>query len=363
MATESDNWRLQFLSDNSVPVCPEAWAALEEANSNPDDAYAISYGNDRFTAEATRLIQELFETECEVFFVFNGTGANSLSLASICQSYHGILCHALAHPATTEANAPEFYTGGAKFLQVEGADGKIDPLALQVRLQRDHDIHLAKIKAVTVTQATEIGTVYTPQELGRLAALKDEYPQFDLKFHMDGARFANAMAALDGVTPKELTWQAGIDVLAFGGTKNGFSGTEAIVIFDKALGRDFAWRRKQAGQLASKMRYLAAPWIGMLKTGAWLTHARHANDHARMLARELTSFPEISLNHETQASAVFVHLPKAVSDGLRARGWRFHHYPKIDAWRFLCNWKSSKEGIAALIDDVRDLLGTANDHR
>jgi threonine aldolase len=178
----------------------------------------------------------------------------------------------------------------------------------------------------------------------------------DLKFHMDGARFANAVVALGNVAPKELSWQAGIDVLTFGGTKNGCPGTEALVFFDKDLARDFAWRRKQGGQLASKMRYLAAPWIGILENDTWLKNARHANDHARKLASELTAFSEVTLPFNVETNAVFAQLPDGLAAELHARGWQFYEFPAANAWRFMCTWNTTVEAIQALIADVRQIL-------
>lgn len=347
------NWKNQFASDNTSPICPEAWHALQQANE--EHAFTLGYGEDPITARAMRLIQELFETDCEVFFVFNGSAANCLALASMCQPYHGILCNTLAHADTDEANAPEFFTGGAKLLPIEGPGGKIDPANIARILQRGHGIHSAKVRAVTITQATEVGAVYTPDEIRRLTAIKREYPDNDFKFHMDGARFANAAATLK-VAPKEITWRAGIDVLTFGGAKNGGPPTEALVFFDKSLARDFAWRRKQSGQLASKMRYLAAPWIGMLENGAWLKHAGHANACARRLGSALAALPGISVTFPVEANAVFVRLPDGLAQKLEDRGWHFYYFSNVASWRFMCSWNTSEQAIDALLGDVRQAL-------
>ena len=356
MSDESSNWKLQFLSDNASSICPEAWEALEQANSRPDTMYTVAYGDDPITAEATRLIQEIFETDCEVFFVFNGSAANSLALASMCRSYHGILCHPLSHAESDEANAPEFFTGGAKLLHVDGANGKMNPQSIPKILERGHGIHSAKIRALTITQATEVGTIYSVEEIRQLTALKHDHAELDLKFHMDGARFANAVVALGNVAPKEITWRAGIDLLTFGGTKNGCPGTEALIFFDKTLARDFAWRRKQAGQLASKMRYLAAPWIGILKNEAWLNNARHANEHARILGDELASIAGVTLPFDVEANAVFAQFPRGLAEALHARGWHFYQFTAADAWRFVCTWNTTIEAIGALVGDARDFL-------
>src|SRR5947199_862021 len=205
--------RRQFASDNYAGICPEAFAAMTEAN----EGHEISYGDDSWTDKASNLIRDVFETNCEVFFVFNGTSANSLSLASLCQSYHSILCHELAHVEVAECGAPEFFANGTKVLLLEGADGKIEPKAIERAVNKRTDLHYPKPRALSLTQATEVGTIYS---LDELRALTDVARKFQLRVQMDGARFANAVAAL-GVTPKEITWRSGVDVLCFGGTKNG----------------------------------------------------------------------------------------------------------------------------------------------
>src|SRR5438552_6405089 len=214
-----------FASDNYAGMCPEALTAMVEANNG----HEVSYGNDTWTEKASNLIRDVFETDCEVFFVFNGTSANSLSLATLCQSYHSILCHELAHVEVAECGAPEFFANGAKVLLLTGANGKIDPTSIDRTINKRTDIHYPKSRALSLTQATEVGTLYSPNEL---RAVTDRARHFDLRLQMDGARFANAIVAL-GVTPKEITWQSGIDVLCFGGTKNGIAVGEAVVFFNR----------------------------------------------------------------------------------------------------------------------------------
>src|SRR2546426_58511 len=241
--------RRQFASDNYAGICPEAFAALAEANHG----HEVSYGSDTWTDKASNLIRDVFETKCEVFFVFNGTAANSLALASLCQSYHSILCHELAHVEVAECGAPEFFANGSKVLLLEGADGKIDPQAIERAVNKRTDIHYPKPRALSLTQATEVGTVYSLEELRALTGLAR---RFQLRVQMDGARFANAVVAL-GVTPKEITWQAGVDVLCFGGTKNGIAIGEAVGFFKPELAREFDYRCKQGGQLPAQMRVLS----------------------------------------------------------------------------------------------------------
>src|SRR6266705_1280286 len=281
--TASIATRRHFASDNYAGICPEAFAAMTEANHG----HETSYGEDTWTGKASNLIREIFETECEVFFVFNGTSANSLSLASLCQSYHSILCHELAHVEVAECGAPEFFANGTKVLLLQGPEGKIEPKAIEHAVNKRTDIHYPKPRALSLTQATEVGTIYS---LDELRALTDVARKFQLRVQMDGARFANAVAAL-GVTPKEITWRSGVDVLCFGGTKNGIAVGEAVVFFNLELAREFDYRCKQGGQLASKMRFLSAPWVGLLQDAAWLRHAGHANAMARRLETKLREVP------------------------------------------------------------------------
>ncbi|WP_339472329.1 threonine aldolase family protein, partial [Pseudomonas sp. EL_65y_Pfl1_R83] len=212
-----------------------------------------------------------FDTQCEVFFAFNGTAANSLALASLCQSYHSVICSAQAHVETDECGAPEFFSIGSKLLVARTSCGKLDPHAIRKLATSRADIHFPKPRVVTITQPTETGQVYTIEEIEALSAVCRE---LGLRLHMDGARFAHACATLD-CAPADITWRAGVDVLCFGGTKNGMAVGEAVLFFDPALAQDFDYRCKQAGQLASKMRFLSAPWVGLLESGAWLTNAQH----------------------------------------------------------------------------------------
>src|SRR5215472_13309600 len=289
-----------FASDNYAGICPEALATMLEAN----DHHEVSYGNDTWTEKASNLLREVFETDCEVFFVFNGTSANSLSLASLCQSYHSILCHEMAHVEGSECGAPEFFANGTKVLLLPGKNGKVDPKSIEKAVNKRTDIHYPKPKALSLTQATEVGTVYSLDELRELAEVARH---FRLRVQMDGARFANAVVSL-GVTPKELTWEAGVDVLCFGGTKNGLAVGEAVVFFNPELAREFDYRCKQGGQLASKMRFLSAPWIGMLKDEAWLRHARHSNAMAQRLAAGIGHLPGIHISYPVESNAVFAKI-------------------------------------------------------
>lgn len=342
----------QFASDNYAGICPEAWAALAEANHG----HAPGYGEDAWTREASDLIRGVFETDCEVFFVFNGTAANSLALSSLCQSYHSILCHESAHVETDECGAPEFFSNGTKVQLLPGRKGKISPAAIERMVLRRTDIHYPKPRAVSLTQATELGTVYTPDEIG---TVREICKRFDMRLHMDGARFANAVASL-GLAPMEITWQAGLDVLCFGGAKNGLPLGETVVFFNRDLAREFDYRCKQAGQLASKMRFLAAPWVGLLRDGAWLRHAGHANKIASALENAASGVPGVKVLFPREANAVFLELPPAVAAGLRQRGWIFYDFIGSGGCRFMCAWDHTLEDVERLVGDMRDATEKSN---
>ncbi len=339
-----------FASDNYAGICPEAWSAMEQANRG----HVSSYGDDTWTAKASDLIREVFETNCEVFFVFNGTAANSLSLAHLCQSYHSILCHEVAHVETDECGAPEFFSNGTKILLLPGENGKIDPAGIERAVKRRADIHYPKPHVVSVTQATELGTVYTVEELKRIWA---QVKSLNLRLHMDGARLANAVASL-GVKPREITWEAGIDVLSFGGTKNGCGVGEAVVFFNRELADEFEFRCKQAGHLASKMRFLAAPWVGMLQEGAWLRHARHANDMAALMEESLRRLPQVKLLSPRQPNACFVQMPEAAVAEMYARGWKFYNFIGRGGCRLMCSWDTTEQDVKEFTADLAEVLRT-----
>ena len=240
-----------FASDNNSGITPECLEAIAEANSG----HSPAYGDDEWTRRACAAIRDTFEISCEVFFTFNGTASNSLALAHLCRSYQSVVCHSVAHIETDECGAPEFFSSGSKLLLAGGNDGKVSPAELQRLVHLRQDIHYPRPHVLSLTQATELGTVYGVSELQELGSLAHG---LGLNVHMDGARFFNALAAL-GCAPKDITWKAGVDVLCLGGTKNGMLACEAVVFFNKKVAAEFDYRCKQAGQLASKMRFLAAP--------------------------------------------------------------------------------------------------------
>jgi len=347
---ENNELQQQFGSDNYAGICPEAWAAMEAANRG----HATSYGDDPWTACAADAFRNLFETECEVYFVFNGTAANSLALASLCQSYHSVICSDQSHVETDECGAPEFFSNGSKLLVASSAEGKLTPAAIRELATKRSDIHYPKPRVVSITQSTETGRVYT---LAELRAISEECRNRGLSLHMDGARFANACASL-GSSPAEMSWKNGVDVLCFGGAKNGMAMGEAVLFFDRALATDFDYRCKQAGQLASKMRFLSAPWVGMLESGAWLRNAEHANRCARQFASLIAGIPGVRLAQPVEANAVFLLASEAILGRLRERGWSFYTFIG-GAARFMFAWDSDPGRVDALAGDLRECAAAA----
>lgn len=345
--------RRQFASDNYAGICPEVWKALEAANVG----HVPAYGDDSYTEQAADMLREFLETDCEVFFTFNGTAANSLALATLCRSYHSILCHELAHIETDECGAPEFFANGTKILLVPGEHAKVDLDAAEHAITRRSDIHYPKPRVLSLTQPTELGTVYTVEELQAARAFAE---RFGLRVHMDGARFANALATLDA-SPADLTWNAGVDVLCLGGTKIGLPVGEAVIFFDRDLADEFDYRCKQAGQLAAKMRFLAAPWIGLLQdnAAALMKYARQSNACAAYLEQRLRNVNGVGILHPREANSVFAKLDAEVAAGLQARGWQFYSFIGDGGARFMCSWDTTNDDVDALVADVEELAGIA----
>jgi threonine aldolase len=335
----------QLTSDTYAGICPEALQAMQEANRG----HVPAYGDDEYTRRATKRLCELFDTECRAFFVSGGTAANALALSALCQPYHSVICHADSHLQTDECGAPEFLAGGIKLLPCAGANGKLEPEVIRRSAAKRRDVHSSKPRVLSLSQATEVGTLYKPGELGRLCATARE---LDLKVHMDGARLANALAAL-GCAPRSLTHGQGVDVVCFGGTKNGLALGDAIVFFDLDSARDFEYRRKQAGHLLAKMRFVAAGWLALLDSGAWLRNARHANTMARRLETELRRFRQVEIIHPVEANAVFVRWPPDWSEALERRGW--HFYTIAGGQRLMSSWDTQEDEIAELVNDLRKM--------
>jgi threonine aldolase len=337
------NEKYNFASDNTAGICPEVWTALTEANAS----YIASYGEDSYTARACDLFREVFETDCDVYFVFNGTAANSLALAAMCQSYHAVIVHEDAHIEVDECNAPQFFSGGVKLLAAPGENGKLAVATVERMITERDDVHFPKPRVVSLTLPTEHGTLYSA---GEIAAISQLAKSHGLNVHVDGARFANAVAA-SGMTPAELSWKAGVDVLCCGGTKIGMGFGEAVVFFDRATSAEFAYRSKQAGQLASKMRYLSAPWLAMLKDGVWTRHARHANACARNLAQKISAVPGVTIRHPVDVNAIFADMPEAMHAKLEAAGWHYYRFFGGSA-RLMCSWATTEADMDALARDM-----------
>ena len=334
----------QFASDNTAGICPEVLAALEEANHGA----AVSYGADQWTGRVRELVRDLFETDCDPYLVFNGTAANALALAQLCQPFHSVVCYKQAHIQTDECGAPEFFTGGSKLLLVGGEHGKIDINEVKAVIAIQPEVHAHKPRVTSITQATEFGTVYRRDEIGAVSEFARQHEMF---VHMDGARFANAVASL-GCSPKEITWKIGVDVLCFGGTKNGAGGGELIVFFKKEHSREFDYRLKQAGQLASKTRFLAAQWLGLLNNDVWLRNARRANAMTRMLVDRLRSSAKIDIVLPVEANALFVRMPEQRAHDLHSRGWHFYKFIEPDVYRLMCSWATTDAEIDRFVGDV-----------
>lgn len=333
-----------FASDNTAPATPEALQALHDANAA---GVMPSYGADTITRQAEAAVAALFERECWVYFTFTGTASNAMAVAALRKPWESVLCTAQSHLEKDEAAAPEFYAQGLKLHLVSDARGdKLDLQAIRTLLAGNRGVHSAQPRVISLTQATEFGTLYTPAEQQAIAEFSHGH---GLRIHMDGARFANAVAA-SGRSPAALTWQQGVDILCLGGTKNGVGLSEAVVIFDPAIAAEFGWRRKQAGQLASRMRWLAAPWLGALADGRWLQRAAMANEMAARLAAGLCERGG-ALAFPVEINGVFVHLAAHQVHALHAAGWHFYKFLEPDVYRFMCAWNTPPEAVAALLAD------------
>jgi threonine aldolase len=332
--------RYDFASDNTAPAAPEAMEALVAANTG----FTSGYGTDQVTAKAADLVREMLDADAEVRFVASGTAANAVSVAALARPFEAMLAHEHAHICTDETGAPGLFGHGVGLIGLPGASGKIDPAALEAALAQPDVSYRQSPAALSLTNATEYGTVYTHEQL---AALTAPVKARGYGVHLDGARLANAAAA--GFDLKRIK-DLGVDLLVVGGTKAGMPPTEAVVIFDRALARRFDARLKQSGQLPSKGRFYAAPFIGMLGSGAFVRHAAHANAMARRLA-ELTPFP---VRHPVEANGVFVEMDDERLARLHASGWFAYRF--LDGTvRFMCSWATTPEAVEQLGETLRQL--------
>ncbi len=350
---------VNLCSDNAGGAAPEILAALEAAGRG----WAMPYGNDDLTRRVEARLQEIFEAKAAVFPVATGTAANGLCLSLMTPPYGAIFCHEHAHIHEDECGAPEFYTGGAKLVTLGGAHGKLAAADLGAAIEAAGAgvVHHVQPAAVSLSNASEAGTVYTPDELGAIAEVTRAH---GLGLHVDGARFANALVSL-GCSPAELTWKAGVEALSFGATKNGALAAEAVILFKPALAANLPFRRKRGGHLLSKMRFLSAQLDAYLTDDLWLRNARHANAMARRLAEGLAQFPGVRLSHPVEANEIFARLPEAMIQGLTERGVHFYRWgPKENSQvRLIASFDTRAEEVDRVLAAARELSGAGGDTR
>lgn len=338
---------MNFASDNTTGAAPEILAAILKGN----DGALMPYGNDDVTRAAEAKVAGVFDTDADVYFVATGTAANALAISAMTPPWGLIFCHAGAHANDTEASAPEFFSGGAKLITLPGDNGKItaDTLVAAIADAQVGNIHHAQPAGVSITQATEGGTVYTLDEIKAISAVCREH---GLKLHMDGARFSNAIVTL-GCTPAEMTWKAGVDLLSFGATKNGALTAEAVVIFDEDVGRDFGYRRKRGGHLFSKMRLLSVQWDAYVTDDLWRRNAKQANAMATRMADGLAAIDGAEITRPVEANIVFPRLPRTVIEGLKADGFVFYERGGPDVIRLVCSFTTTTDAVDAIINAAK----------
>jgi threonine aldolase len=348
----SDNTVINsFASDNVSCACPEVMDAVVTANSG----IAVSYGQDAYTVKLEATLSDFFETAVKVFPVVSGTAANALALSALTPSYGKVFCHEMSHINTDECAAPEFFTGGAKLISIASDDGKITPEALASVIRGKGNVHAAQPSALSITQSCEVGTVYQLDEIAAVAKTAHEH---GLTVHMDGARFANALVALNA-SPAEMTWKSGIDVLSLGGTKNGCLAAEAVVFFKPELAQTFPFLHKRSGQLLSKMRFVSAQLEAYVTNDVWRRNAQHANAMAARLSKGLAGIPGIDLEFPTQSNEVFANIPREVIDRLTAKGIQVTE-GELDETappRFVTAWDSTIKDVDNLIAAVKLCIG------
>lgn len=330
---------MRFFSDNTASVCPEILSAIAAANRE----LAVPYGDDPWTGRLDEVLGDFFGAAVRVFPVATGTAANALALATLTPPYGAIFCHSEAHIAVDECGAPGFFSGGAQLMLLEGEHGKLTAQALARSLEaHPASVHNVQAAAVSISQASELGTVYRPAEI---AALAEVAHARGLYVHMDGARFANALAYLD-CHPGDLTWRSSVDVLSFGATKNGALAAEAVVFFNRDLVRDFELRRKRAGHLLSKLRFVSAQLLAYLESGVWRRNAERANALARSIGKSAGE----RLLHPVEANEVFVGLGDAHRESLRAAGFEFYDWgaPASGIARLVASWDQDERHVEAL---------------
>jgi len=345
---------VNFRSDNESPVVAEILASIQKANSGT----TYAYGDDTISSKMRNLFDDFFETHVSVFPVATGTAANALSIAQLTPTYGSVYCHQLAHLYSEECGAPEFYSGGAKLLPLTGDFAKISTQALKQAMARigEMGVHENEVSSLSLSQSTELGTVYTVEEITELVQIASSKK---LGVHMDGARFANAIYRL-GCTPAEATWRSGVDILSFGATKNGAMAAEAVVLFDKKKALKLASLQKRSGHLFSKMRYIAAQFEAYLADDLWLRLAAKANLAADCLAEGLRKCSSLEVLYPVESNEVFVRMPESIANGLTLKGYEFHRWPgSIDTYRFVTSFATEIFEVKTLIKTTSQ-LSTSN---
>jgi len=338
-----------FASDNNAGIHPDVLKAIAQANAG----HVVGYGDDPYTASAVRKFKQHFGNDIDVFIVFNGTAANCLSLKSLTDSYHAILCAEASHIYTDECGAPEKFTG-CKLIPLPTTDGKLTVEAVRKAYHGIGDQHHVQPRAISITQATEVGTVYRPQEIKALAAFAHERNMF---LHVDGARIANAAATL-GQNLRQATRDLGVDVLSFGGTKNGAMAAEAIVFFDKTLIANFLYTRKQGMQLASKMRFISAQFDALLSKDLWLKNAQHSNRMARLLQKEISRIPGVEIMYKVEANGVFASIPRRAIARLQKRYFFYVWNEEESIVRWMCSFDTTEDDVQQFARFVTQVVGT-----
>ncbi len=333
-----------FASDNNSGVHPEILKAIGEVNQG----HTIAYGDDPYTEKATQKLKEIFGSDTEIFMVFIGTAANTLGLDAVTQSYNSIICAETAHIHVDECGAPEKFTG-CKLLPVETTNGKLTIEGISKHMHGFGFEHHAQPKVISITQASEMGTVYTVEEVRKIA---DYAHENGLLLHMDGARISNAAVSL-GKDFKEFTADAGVDILSFGGTKNGMMYGEAVVFFNKAMASDFKYRRKQGMQLASKMRFISAQFLAFLENDLWKKNAGHANKMAKLLEKEVGKIPGIQITQKVEANGVFAILPKDLIPGLQEEYFFYIWDEERGEVRWMTSFDTTEEDILGFVELLR----------
>ena len=335
-----------FASDNVTGACPEVMDAVVAANSG----IATSYGDDEWSSRLQTKLSEIFETDVEVFLAVSGTASNALALSSLAPVFGKIYCHELSHINTDECGAPELFTGGAKLIPMRSSNGRIKANELDEIIRGSGNVHVSQPSVVSITQSCETGTVYQLDEIKAISKIAHKHK---MSVHMDGARFANALASLD-VSPAEMTWKSGVDVLTLGGTKNGCLAAEAIIFFKPDMVGNFPYLHKRSGQLLSKMRFISSQLEAYVTDDLWIRNAQHANSMAKILCEGLNAFSNIELAYPTQSNEVFVHLSRELIDYLNNAGYDINE-EELDgkAVRFVTAWNSELKDVDRLLEVIK----------